>query len=320
MNVLVTGCAGFIGSHLCDALLKEGHHVTGMDNFDPFYARTMKERNLEGARRHNAFHFIEMDIRSSEAWSKVSMEIDCVIHLAAKAGVRPSIAHPAEYVSVNIGGTQTLLEWMTQHTVRTGRKLVFGSSSSVYGNQTKVPFDEDDRVDRPISPYAFTKKSGELLVHTYHHLHGLDVVSLRLFTVYGPRQRPDLAIHRFTKLLLEGKPLPVFGDGSTGRDYTYVDDTVSGILSAMHYVVGHENVFEIINLGNNHPVLLRDLIKALEEVTGIRGSIESLPMQPGDVEQTWANITRAKQLLEYHPDTDLHDGLKHFLEWFRSLA
>lgn len=288
--------------------------MAGVDNFDPFYPREMKERNLQGLQQSDHFTFFEGDLTDPAFYAQLPQQIGIVIHLAGKAGVRPSIADPHGYLESNITATLHLLQWMHEHDLR---KMVFGSSSSVYGNQTKVPFAEDDQVNEPISPYAFSKKSCELLTYTYHSLYEIDVVNLRFFTVYGPRQRPDLAIHKFTRLIDEGQPIPMFGDGTTGRDYTYVDDIVHGIIQAIAYVTGRARVYEIINLGNHSPVLLRDMISTLEKVMERRVIIHQQPMQPGDVQQTYADITKARQLLGYEPATRFEEGLKAFINWYR---
>ncbi|SMO32718.1 Nucleoside-diphosphate-sugar epimerase [Saccharicrinis carchari] len=313
-KILVTGCAGFIGSHLSQTLLKKGYKVVGVDNFDPFYKRTMKEGNLSEFRHHPNFSFYELDLcDEARVKEKLSEKFDCIVHLAAKAGVRPSIENPQAYIDNNISATRILIDLMRE----TGsRKMAFASSSSVYGNMTDTPWSETLDVSMPISPYAFTKKSCELLNHTYHHLYKLDFINLRFFTVFGPRQRPDLAINKFTRLLYERKPIPMFGDGSTARDYTFVDDTVSGIIKAITYLQNNENVFENINLGNHTPVKLIDLIHTIAEVSGQKLEIERLPMQPGDVNITYANINKAKQLLGYAPTTSLKEGLQAFINWY----
>lgn len=314
-TILVTGCAGFIGSHLADFLLAEGHTVVGIDNFDPFYDRSIKTQNLAGLLAQNRFKFYENDITDEVFWANFSENIEVVVHLAAKAGVRPSLENPSNYINTNINGTQLLLGWMVRRNVK---KLAFASSSSVYGNNEKAPFSESDSVDNPISPYAFTKKAGELLNHTYHHLYGLDIINLRFFTVYGERQRPDLAIHKFTKLMLAQQPISMYGTGSTARDYTYVADTVQGIVGAVSYLRQHQNVFDTINLGNSSPVTLQQLVDTLYELTEQTPNIHYLPMQPGDVERTCADVQKAKQVLGYNPQTPLHEGLKRFVNWYKA--
>lgn len=311
--ILITGAAGFIGSHLCEWLLQEGNRVVGIDNFDPFYNRSIKEKNLQSLQTFDDFTFIEGDLTRISDYQLLPSDVDIVIHLAGKAGVRPSIADPHGYLEANITATLHLLQWMHEHQIK---KLVFGSSSSVYGNQTKVPFAEDDQVDEPISPYAFSKKSCELLNYTYHSLYGLDIVNLRFFTVYGPRQRPDLAIHKFTKLMAESQAIPMYGDGTTGRDYTFVGDIVDGICKAMHYVQSHSPVFETLNLGNHHPVLLKEMIDTIAETMGVTPSLQQLPMQPGDVQQTYADISKAQKLIGYQPNTTFTDGIRQFIRWY----
>lgn len=313
-KIVVTGCAGFIGSHLTEKLLALGYEVTGIDNFDPFYDVSIKKKNLSGFFNHPNFQFLEIDLSNKDAlYENLSAGIDLVVHLAGKAGVRPSIEDPQGYITANIVATQNILDLMKDRDIR---KMAFASSSSVYGNCRETPFHEGLDVSLPISPYAATKKTCELINHTYHYLHGLDIINMRFFTVFGPRQRPDLAIHKFTKLIREGKQISMFGDGSTARDYTYIEDTLSGILGAILYLLNNEKVYETVNLGNNHPVLLRDMIAAIYEATGEKPNIEQLPMQPGDVDITYADITKAKQLLSYQPKFDFKDGVKRFVEWY----
>jgi UDP-glucuronate 4-epimerase len=312
MHVLVTGGAGFIGSHLVDRLLGEGHTVTVLDNFDPFYDRSTKERNIQGHRDHPRWRLVDRDIRDLSALhSDLRDDYDAIVHLAARAGVRPSIDDPLGYADVNVRGTHNLLELARARHIL---QFVFASSSSVYGINPHVPWREDDFVLQPISPYASTKVSGELLGHVYSHLFQIRVVALRLFTVYGPRQRPDLAIHKFAGLMLQGRPIPVFGDGSTRRDYTFVADIVSGIRAAINY---DKTDYEVINLGNNDTLSLDEMIAGLEKALGISATIERLPEQPGDVPQTWAQIDKARTLLGYEPLTRYADGVKQFAEWFR---
>ncbi len=310
-RIVVTGGAGFIGSHLCEALLADSHEVIALDNFDPFYDPVIKKENLSRALQEKSFTLIEGDIRDERTVNDaLASGVDVVVHLAALAGVRPSIQEPQRYADVNVVGTLALLEACRRNSVM---KFVFGGSSSVYGNNEKVPFAESDPVDHPISPYAATKKSGELLCHTYHHLFGINVTCLRLFTVYGPRQRPDLAIHKFARLIESNDPIPVFGDGSMMRDFTYVDDIVSGIRSAIAACSG----YHLYNLGGANPVSLADLIKALEEALGKKAKIDRQPHQPGDVQRTYADIALAQRDLGYVPKTDLRTGLARFVEWFR---
>ncbi len=311
MHVLVTGAAGFVGSHLVDTLLLQGDQVTALDNFDQFYPRAIKERNIAEHRRHPAWRLVELDVRSSTQLSDALSggRYDAIVHLAAKAGVRPSIEEPLPYQDVNVTGTQNLLEFARTECIR---QFVFGSSSSVYGVNPRVPWRETDQALLPISPYASTKVSGELLGHVYAHLYGIRFIALRLFTVYGPRQRPDLAIHKFAKLILDGRPVPMFGDGETRRDYTYVDDVVAGIRSAIAYTA---SPYEIINLGNDRTVSLRAMVAALERALGRSAAIEHHPEQLGDVPQTWADISKAQALLGYAPGVDFDEGIRNFVEW-----
>lgn len=315
MKVLITGSAGFIGSHVAEYFLEQGHQVIGIDNFDPFYNIEQKKKNLAIAQQNKNYTFIEGDITDADALAMLPQGIDAVVHLAAKAGVRPSIENPQAYTHTNIKGTLTLLEWMKQRNIK---KLVFASSSSVYGNNKKTPFRETDNVDFPISPYAFTKKACELMNHTYHHLYGFDIMNLRFFTVYGPRQRPDLAIRKFVELISTGKPIQMFGDGSTARDYTFINDTRDGVYKAFEYVTGNENVFETVNLGNNSPIKLIELINCIGETLGKKPIIEQQPMQPGDVDITYADINKAKKLLGYNPSTTLQQGIAAFVNWHKS--
>ncbi len=313
-KILVTGCAGFIGSHLSETLLKNNYQVVGVDNFDPYYSRELKEQNIEAILQHPNFTFHEFNLcDESLVREKLSDKFDCIVHLAAKAGVRPSIEDPQSYIDYNISATRNLIDLMKD----TGsKKMVFASSSSVYGNIPDTPWNEELDVSMPISPYAFSKKSCELLNHTYHHLYKLDFINVRFFTVFGPRQRPDLAINKFTRLLFEGESIPMFGDGSTARDYTFVHDIVAGIIESIKYLKSNDDVFENMNLGNNTPVKLIDLIHAIAEVTGQKLEIEQLPMQPGDVNITFADISKAEKMLGYKPQTSLKDGLKAFVDWY----
>jgi UDP-glucuronate 4-epimerase len=308
-HALVTGGAGFVGSHLVDSLLADGWRVTAIDNFDTFYARSLKEQNVAAHRAHPAYALVEADIRDWHALDKLRGQYDVIVHLAARAGVRPSIEQPRLYQEVNVAGTQNMLEFSR---LREIRQFVFASSSSVYGVNPNVPWSEDEAVLRPISPYASTKVSCELLGHAYSHLYGIRFIALRFFTVYGPRQRPDLAIRKFAELMLRGERIPLFGRGDSRRDYTYVDDTIAGVRAAMDY---DGSAFETINLGNDHAVSLSDLVSALEDVLAVRARIQHLSDQPGDVPQTWANIDKARALLGYRPQTDLHEGLHRFANW-----
>jgi len=293
-TVLITGAAGFIGSHLCERLLDEGLSVVGVDNFDDFYDPQIKRDNISDCLKNKNFQLIEADIRDRATMDKAVGNVEIIVHLAARAGVRPSIAEPLLYSDVNINGTMVLLEAANKHKVG---KFIFASSSSVYGNNEKVPFSEDDNVDFPISPYAATKKACELICHTYHHLYGIDLTCLRFFTVYGPRQRPDLAIHKFSKLIEQDKPIPVYGDGSMMRDFTYIDDIIEGIIAAMNKCEG----FNIYNLGESQPISVNDLIGEIEKALGKKAAREYIPLQPGDVNRTFADITKAARELGFHP-------------------
>jgi UDP-glucuronate 4-epimerase len=310
-TVLVTGGAGFIGSHLVDRLLAEGGwRVTVVDNFAPFYDPAMKETNIKEHLKHPDYRLEREDILNLEALKrKLSGDYDVIVHLAAKAGVRPSIADPIGYQEVNVRGTHNMLELARDWGVR---QFVFASSSSVYGTNPNLPWRENDCVLKPISPYASTKVSGELLGHVYSHLHGIRYVALRFFTVYGPRQRPDLAIHKFARRMLAGEPLPFFRDGNSQRDYTYIDDIIEGVRAAMDYCGGR---FEIVNLGNNRTVSLREMVSGLEEVLGRKAQLDRRPEQPGDVPQTWADIHKAKSLFGYRPLTEFGIGLERFAAW-----
>ena len=312
-RVLVTGGAGFIASHLVDKLLARGCEVTVVDNFDPFYGAGVKEANICAHLESPNYRLVREDVRRLEALREaLTGDYDVIAHIAAKAGVRPSIQDPLGYQSVNVDGTQNMLELAKEWGVK---RFVFASSSSVYGVNPDVPWREDEVLLRPISPYASTKMSAELLGHVYSHLYGISFVALRFFTVYGPRQRPDLAIHKFARLMLEGKAIPVYGDGGTRRDYTFVDDTVGGVLAALEF---DGSPFEAFNLGNNQTVSLNELVKGLEAVLGVEATIHRLPEQPGDVPQTWADITKAERLLGYRPKTGLKEGLEKFAGWLRA--
>ncbi len=313
-SILVTGAAGFIGSHLCEALLDRGYNVIGIDNFDSFYDREIKENNLKISLASKQFNFIEGDVANRGLLDDVRSKIDVVVHLAAKAGVLPSLKQPQAYIHTNIEMTNVLLEWMKERKIN---KLIFASSSSVYGNNAKIPFEESDGVNEPISPYAFTKRSCELMNYTYHSLYKFDIVNLRFFTVYGERQRPDLAIHKFLRLMMEGKPITIYGDGSTARDYTYYSDTVEGVIAAIEYVKKNEGVWDTFNLGNHTPVSLMDLIAAISNASGIEPVLIYEEMKPGDVNITYASIEKAKALLGYHPAVSLQDGMQRFVHWYR---
>lgn len=311
MKVIVTGAAGFIGSHLCERLLKDGWLVVGVDNFDNFYDPKIKRDNIKTCLVNPRYRLIEADIRDASKMNDIiSKGADVIVHLAAKAGVRPSIEQPTLYADVNINGTMSLLEAARKNHIG---KFIFASSSSVYGNNKKVPFSESNNVDYPISPYAATKKAGELLCHTYHHLYGVSLTCLRFFTVYGPRQRPDLAIHKFARLIEQGKPIPVFGDGSMQRDFTYIDDIIDGTMAAIDKCDG----FNIYNLGESRPISVSNLIKELEKALGKKAIIEHKPLQPGDVEKTFADVSKARRELGYDPYTEITSGLEQFIKWLR---
>lgn len=338
MNYLVTGGSGFIGSHLVEQLLKDGHNVINIDNFDDFYDYKIKINNtLESLNLPTDFdfnkkeediqslksqisnlknyHFFYQDIREKEGVHNIFSEfqIDMIIHLAALAGVRPSIERPLEYEDVNIRGTMNLWELCKEFGVK---KFVCASSSSVYGNNKKVPFTEIDNVDRPISPYAATKKCGEILGHVYHHLYNIDMVQLRFFTVYGPRQRPDLAIHKFTKLISQNEKIPFYGDGSTARDYTFIEDIIDGIVKSIHYLHNNENIYEIFNLGENDVIDLKKMVSTIEKEMKRSAFKNYLPIPLGDVDKTNADINKAKSLIGYQPKTNFQNGIKKFVEWF----
>ena len=311
-KILITGAAGFIGSHLAERLLNLEYEVTGIDNFDEFYDPAIKRSNIKNCLDNSRFRFFEADIRNPEVMAKIiTPDISCVVHLAAKAGVRPSIENPLLYNDVNINGTMNILEALRSSKIR---KLIFASSSSVYGNNRKVPFSESDNVDFPISPYAATKKAGELLCHTYHKLYNIDITGLRFFTVYGPRQRPDLAIHKFSRLILDGRPIPVYGDGSMRRDFTYIDDIIDGIVNSIERCNG----YNIYNLGESRPVSVNELITHIENALGTKAVRQQLPEQPGDVKCTYADVSKAVKELKYTPSTKIEDGLEKFAEWLRN--
>ena len=314
-NILITGGAGFIGSHLVDHLLTEGGwQITVVDDFNDFYSPEIKRANVAGHLLSPNYKLVEADIRDMAAmWALFAAEkFDCIVHLAARAGVRPSLLEPQLYTETNIVGTQNLLELAKAHDIK---QFVFGSSSSVYGINSKVPFAEDDPIAQPISPYAATKAAGELLCHTYSHLYGIRIVCLRFFTVYGARQRPDLAIHKFAKLISAGQPIPVFGDGTMRRDYTYIDDIIQGVRAAISY---DRSMYEIFNLGESQTIELCELISLLERSLDMQAIIDRQPMQPGDVPITYADITKSREMLGYNPTTKIADGIPKFVEWFRS--
>ncbi len=309
--ILVTGGAGFIGSHLVDALLNQKKTVVTLDNLNDYYNPAIKRLNMRAHVDHKSFTFVEGDIRSHDLLDSLFTRHDfgTVIHLAAMAGVRPSLEQPLLYTDVNINGTQQLLETMSRFRVE---KFLFASSSSVYGNNEKIPFSEDDSVDYQISHYGGTKKMGEILCYPYRHLFNIPTTCLRFFTVYGPRQRPEMAIHKFVRKIYRGEQLPFFGDGSTSRDYTYIDDIVKGILKAMKTDDG----FMVYNLGNSEPIKLSELVQIIEEKTGKNAKLDIQEIPAGDVIQTYADIGRAKQRLDYEPDTQMDDGIQKFVEWY----
>jgi UDP-glucuronate 4-epimerase len=324
MNLIVTGGAGFIGGHLCARLLEEGHQVTVIDNFDPFYDPALKWETVRTLEIFPEFRLVEADICDTEqvrsglqAAGVAASKVDGLVHLAARAGVRPSIEQPAAYARTNVQGTAAVLELTRQLEIEA---LIFGSSSSVYGNRADVPFREDDQAVNPISPYAANKRAGELLCHAHHHLYGTSIVCLRFFTVYGARQRPDLAIHRFARLMRDGKPIPFFGDGTSQRDYTYVDDIVQGVTAAIDLATREKGIFEIVNLGESDTVTLSRLVDLLGDAMGVTPALDRLPAQPGDVDRTCADITRARQLLGYNPQTRIEEGIPRFVEWFRTTS
>lgn len=312
-SYLVTGGAGFIGSHTTEALLAQGHHITALDNLDPYYDPAMKKRNLRRALNSDGYRFVEGDIRDSELVRRILSEerVTHIVHLAAKAGVRPSLVDPQGYMSANVEGTVTLLEAAREHGVE---RFVFGSSSSVYGAASEVPFREDQDVSRPISPYAASKVACEAYCHTYHHLYAIPMVLLRFFTVYGPRQRPDLAINKFVRFLSAGEPIPMYGDGTSSRDYTFIADIVAGVLASLEAPLD----FEIINLGSSGPIKLIDLIQTIAAALDVEPEIDQQPMQPGDVPRTYASVEKAERLLGWRPTTALADGLREFISWVRS--
>lgn len=313
---LVTGGAGFIGSTLVERLLKENNKVVIIDNFCDYYDRKIKEKNISSFINNKNIKLYRSDIRDIEDVKKVFKEnsIDCVIHLAAMAGVRNSIETPILYQEVNCLGTQNILEEMKNNNIK---QLIFASSSSVYGNCKKVPFKENMIEDFPISPYAATKKSGEMMIHVYHKLYDINAIALRFFTVYGPKQRPDLAINKFTQLIEEDKEITMYGDGNTFRDYTYIDDIVAGIMKSINYVEKNNNVYEIINLGSSNPIKLKEMIEIIGKELNKKPKIKQIEMQPGDADKTFADITKAKELLGYEPKTRFEEGIKKFIEYLK---
>lgn len=314
MKILLTGCAGFIGSHTLDRLISDGHQVIGVDSFDPFYDRALKTANIAACADHPDFELLEADLADSDTYHKLNFlvgnePVDAIIHLAAKAGVRPSIEDPVGYQRANVIATQNLLEFAKDNEIK---QFVFASSSSVYGVNPNLPWREDDHVLQPISPYASTKISCELMGHVYSNLYGIRVLGLRFFTVYGPRQRPDLAINKFARLIEAGEPIPVFGDGSTRRDYTFIADIIEGIIGSVHY---QGSKYEVINLGNDQTVTLSEMIEAIEKVVGKKAIIDRLPHQSGDVPQTWADVSKSNRLLGYEPTFSFEDGLECYVKW-----
>ena len=312
----ITGGAGFIGSTLSEKLLSLGNKVVAIDNFCDFYNPEIKENNVKNLLLNPNFKLYRADIRDREAVKKIFDEnkIDVVMNLAAMAGVRPSIENPCLYQEVNCLGLQNILEEMKLHNVKNG---VLASSSSVYGNCKEVPFREDMIVDYAISPYAATKKANEVMAHVYHKLYDMNIIMLRFFTVYGPKQRPDLAINKFTRLMLEDKEIPMFGDGTTSRDYTYIDDIVNGIVKSCEYTLNNKNVYEILNIGNSSPTSLKEMINTIARVLGVEPKIKQLPMQPGDVDRTYADISKAKKLIGYEPKTTFEEGIRKFVNWYK---
>ncbi len=317
MTYLITGGAGFIGSSLADDLLEKNNRVVVIDNFCDFYDPQIKENNIKNALKNDNYKLYRGDIRDKKLLNKIFSEndIEVVVHLAAMAGVRPSIENPVLYQEVNCLGTQNILECMKEKRIM---NLVMASSSSVYGNSKTVPFKETDIVDFAISPYAATKKANEVMTHVYHKLYNMNVIMLRFFTVYGPRQRPDLAINKFTRLMLEGKKIPMFGDGSTSRDYTYIGDIVDGIEKSVNYCLNNSNVYEILNLGNSSPVSLKEMINIIGKCLNAVPDIEELPMQLGDVDRTYACIDKAKDMIGYNPQTPFEEGIKKFVKWYKT--
>lgn len=323
-TLLVTGAAGFIGSHVSEALLKQGFDVVGLDNMNSFYDPDVKQKNLlaierTATQKGREFVFYLGDIRHQDLVAQIFKQhsIDAVIHLAAMAGVRPSFENPRLYVDVNELGTANLLEEVRRHKIK---KFVFASSSSVYGNSPQVPFSEEHNVDHPVSIYAATKKAGEQLCYTYHNIYDLSIACLRFFTVYGPRQRPDLAIRKFLQLLLKEENLPVYGDGSKRRDYTYIDDIVDGVIAAYHWL-GRDSkpCYDIFNLGNDKPVSVLEMISVLEKLSGKTAKPDFQADVAGDVQQTWADVRKARSILGYAPKVPLQDGLKNFLDWYHEI-
>lgn len=319
MVIFITGGAGFIGSHLTDVLLKENHRVISLDNFDSYYSPEIKRKNVSAFLNHSNYSLVEGDIRDSNLLISIfdREKVNVIVHLAARPGVIPSLKNPKLYEDVNVNGTLSLLETCKSYNEKCSelKKIIFGSSSSVYGANTSIPFKESDNTDAPISQYGATKKSGELFCYTYHHLYSIPITILRFFTVYGPRQRPDMAIHKFTRMIDNGEEITIYGDGKSKRDYTYISDVIDGILGA----VNNDFDFEIFNLGESRTVELLYLISLIEENLGKKAKIKYLPQQPGDVPITFADISKAKKLLNYNPSTPIEIGIKNFVEWYRTI-
>lgn len=314
-HYIITGGAGFIGSNLIQRIfsIEKDAHIICIDNFDPFYDEAIKRLNISPFLNNDHFTLLDIDIANVTAEdlsNKIPVKVDAIIHLAAKAGVRPSILNPEAYQKTNVIGLQHMLDVAK---IKNIQQFIFASSSSVYGINHNFPWKEDEPL-LPISPYAMTKLAGEMAGHVYHQLYGIRFIALRFFTVYGPGQRPDLAIHKFTKNIIEGKPIPMYGDGSTSRDYTFVDDITAGIINAIHY---HQSGFEIMNLGNHYTITLLELIQGLENILGKKAIINQLPEQAGDLPKTFADISKAESILDYHPQTQLQQGLQQFVHWFQ---
>ena len=310
MKILLTGAAGFIGSNLCEALLKRGDHVVAVDSFDPYYDREIKERNISGLRGQNGFNFVEMDLREKAGVRALLDEgFDVVVHLAGRGGVRRSIQEPESYLELNYLATLRLLEAMKE---TSQKKIVFASTSSIYGDRSKVPFREEERADWPISPYSATKKACETMLFTYHHLYDFQVYALRFFTVYGPRQRPDMAIYKLVRSIVSEETFERYGDGKTERDYTYVDDIVAGVIRAAERVAG----YEIINIGGSNTVQLQRLISLAEEIIGKKAVIIEKPLPEGDVYRTYADVSKAANLIDFEPKVRIEKGLEKFVKWY----
>lgn len=313
MNILLTGAAGFIGSHTAENLLKKGHNIIGIDNLNDYYDPKIKKKNIKILRAYSNFKFYLVDIIDKKKLDKIfwKHKIDKVIHLAARAGVQPSLKDPQLYRDVNVHGTMNLLDLAVEYKIK---QFIFASSSSVYGKNKKIPFSETDNVDHPISPYAATKKAGELICYTYHHLYKLPVACLRFFTVYGPRGRPDMTPYKFTKLISEGKTIDRYGDDKVKRDFTYITDIVDGIVASLKIKKG----YEIINLGNNNPVKLGYFISLIEKNVGKKAKVVRKPLPPGDVPITYADVKKARRLIGYKPKVKIEEGIKRMVEWYKS--